>query len=122
MGTELKTLWDKGGLVSKEKDLIRVMGPKDREKDRKFMNQVGFTTMVDAMHRACIYWERGERRQLKEHLAQTFGANNVFWRVVQNIADVLPDGDKEKQMLQGLLNVPEARDKVAAGTGKLFTE
>jgi putative DNA methylase len=122
VGTELKTLWDKGGLVSKEKDLIRVMGPKDREKDRKFMNQVGFTTMVDAMHRACIYWERGERKQLKEHLAQTFGANNVFWRVVQNVADVLPDGDKEKQMLQGLLNVPEARDKVAAGTGKLFTE
>jgi putative DNA methylase len=122
VGTELKTLWDKGGLVSKEKEFVHVMGPKDREKDKKFMNQVGFTTMVDAMHRACIYWEHGERRQLREHLAQTFGTNSVFWRVVQNIADVLPDGDKEKQLLQGLLNVPEARDKVASGTGRLFSE
>lgn len=122
MGTELKTLWEKGGFVSKEKDFVRVLGPKDREKDKKFMNQVGFSTMTDALHRACIYWERSERRQLKEHLAQTFGANNTFWRVAQNIAEVLPDGDKEKQMLQGLLNVPEARDKVAAVTGKLFSE
>jgi putative DNA methylase len=78
--------------------------------------------MVDALHRACIYWERGERRQLKEHLAQTYGANNIFWRVAQNIADVLPDGDKEKQLLQGLLNIPEARTQAPAGTGKLFTE
>lgn len=122
VGTELKTLWDKGGLVSKEKDFVRVVGPKDREKDTKFMNQVGFNTMVDALHRACIYWEHGQRTQLKEHLAQTFGANNIFWRVAQNIADVLPDGDKEKQLLQGLLNVPEARDKVAASSGKLFAE
>jgi putative DNA methylase len=66
--------------------------------------------------------EHGQRTQLKEHLAQTFGANNIFWRVAQNIADVLPDGDKEKQLLQGLLNVPEARDKIAAGSGKLFAE
>jgi putative DNA methylase len=122
VGTELKTLWNTGGLVSKEKDFVRVVGPKDREKDTKFMNQVSFNTMVDALHRACIYWEHGQRTQLKEHLAQTFGANNIFWRVAQNIADVLPDGDKEKQLLQGLLNVPEARDKIAAGSGKLFAE
>lgn len=122
VGTELTTLWGDGRFVKKEKEFVRAMSPKDREKDKKFMNQVGFSTMVDALHRACIYWEHGERRELKEHLAQTFGANKTFWRVAQNIADVLPDGDKEKQLLQGLLNVPEARDKIAAGTGRLFSE
>ncbi len=122
VGTELKNLWDTGGLVGKEKDFVRVFGPKEREKDKKFMNQAGFSTMVDALHRACIYWERGERRQLKDHLVQTYGANNTFWRVIQNIANVLPDGDKEKQLIQGLLNVPEARDKVAAVSGDLFAD
>ena len=122
VGTELTTLWGEGRFVSKEKEYVRALGPKDREKDKKFMNQMNFSTMVDALHRACIYWEHGERRQLKEHLAQTYGANNTFWRVAQNIADVLPDGDKEKQELQGLLNVPEARDKVPMATGKLFSE
>jgi putative DNA methylase len=122
VGTELSAMWGQGNFVSKEKDFVRVLGPKDRERDKKFISQVSFSTMVDALHRACIYWERGERKQLKEHLGQTFGANNIFWRVAQNIADVLPEGDKEKQLLQGLLNVPEARDKVVAGSGKLFTE
>jgi adenine-specific DNA methylase len=122
VGTELTALWGEGRFVSKEKEFVRALGPKDREKDRKFANQVGFNTMVDALHRACIHWERGERRQLKDHLAQTYGGNNTFWRVAQNIADVLPDGDKEKQLLQGLLNVPEARGKAVAESGRLFAE
>ena len=122
VGTELTSLWGEGQFVRKEKEFTRALGPKDREKDKKFMNQIGFNTMVDALHRACIYWERGERRELKELLAQTYGANSTFWRVVQNIANVLPDGDKEKQLLQGLLNIPEARHRVAPGTGKLFSE
>lgn len=122
VGTELTALWGNGRFVNKENEFVRALGPREREKDKKFMTQVGFNTMVDALQRACIYWERGERKQLKEHLAQTYGANNTFWRVAQNIADVLPEGDKEKQLLQGLLNVPEARDKVAAVSGKLFYE
>jgi adenine-specific DNA methylase len=121
VGIELKTLWENNGFVAKEKEFVRVLGPKEREKEKKFMNQAGFTTMVDALHLACIFWERGERKQLKEHLAQTYGANNTFWQVAQNIAEVLPDGDKEKQLLQGLLNVPEARDKITTSTGKLFS-
>ena len=29
--------------------------------------------------------------------------NNDFWQVAQAISEVLPEGDKEKQMLQGFL-------------------
>ena len=122
VGTELTALWGEGRFVKKEKEFVRAQGPTEREKDKKFMNQVAFNTMVDALQRACIYWEHGERKQLKEHLAQTYGANNAFWRIAQNIADVLPDGEKEKQLLQGLLNAPEARDKAPASSGRLFSE
>jgi len=121
VGAELTALWGEGRFVKKEKEFVRVLSPKEREKDKKFANQIGFNTMVDALHRACLYWERGERRELREHLLHTYGANNTFWRVAQNIADVLPDGEKEKQLLQGLLNVPEARDRVMAVTENLFS-
>lgn len=122
VGMELKTLWGKGGLVSKDKDFVSVLGPKEREKETKFMTQAIFTTMVDVLQRACLHWERSERQPLKELLSETYGANNIFWRVAQNIADVLPKGDKEKQLLQGLLNVAEAREKATQVTGKLFAE
>jgi hypothetical protein len=45
--------------------------------------------------------ERGEK--LKEHLSRTYGANDAFWQAAQAMAEVPPEGDKEKQLLQGLL-------------------
>jgi adenine-specific DNA methylase len=120
VGTELTELWNSGNLVSKEKEYVRVLGPKDREKDAKFMRQERFNTMVDTLHRAVLYWERSERQKLKDHLSQTHGANDMFWRVAQNIADVLPDNDKEKQLLQGLLYGSKAHVAEAPATGKLF--
>ena len=44
------------------------------------------------------------------HLARSgHGRNEKLWTVAQAISEVLPDGDKEKQLLQGLLN---QRDKI----------
>jgi len=64
---------------------------------------VHFTTMVDALHYAAWLWNENQGQRLKEHLATTYGANETFWQVAQAIAEVLPDGDKERQLLQGLL-------------------
>jgi putative DNA methylase len=41
--------------------------------------------------------------ELREHLSATYGENEVFWQVVQGASEVLPEGDKERQILQGLL-------------------
>ncbi|MCS7160207.1 MAG: hypothetical protein RMJ19_07030, partial [Gemmatales bacterium] len=60
-------------------------------------------TMVDALHRACMLWEESRPKELREHLEQTYGANETFWQVAQAVSEVLPEGDKEKQVLQGLL-------------------
>ena len=43
--------------------------------------------------------------ELSECLARTaHGRNEKPWTVTQAISEVLPDDDKEKQLLQGLLN------------------
>lgn len=103
VGVELTELWKEGGLVEKDKEYVRVVGPQDRAKDSRFAKQSSFHTMVDALHRAVALWSANRQRELQEHLSQTYGGNESFWRVAQAISDVLPDGDKERQALQGLL-------------------
>jgi len=35
---------------------------------------------------------------------KTYGSEEIFWQVAQAIAEVLPEGDEEKRLLQGLLH------------------
>lgn len=102
-GVELTEAWLPGGLVRKDKEYVSVLTPQERAKDPRFEKQTDFTTMVDALQRAAILWEKNRPRELTEHLTATYGANEVFWQVAQAIGEVLPEGDKEKQALQGLL-------------------
>jgi hypothetical protein len=59
--------------------------------------------MIDALHYAVWLWDQNERKRLQDHLSATYGSSETFWQVAQAIAEVLPEGDKEKQLLQGLL-------------------
>ena len=57
---------------------------------------------------------------LSEFLGRSgHGKSEKLWTVAQAVSEILPDGDKEKQRLQGLLN---QRDKVeeALAEGRLF--
>ncbi|MDZ7295830.1 MAG: DUF559 domain-containing protein, partial [candidate division KSB1 bacterium] len=103
VGVELTEAWLPGGLVQKEKEYVRVLSPQGRGKDSRFARQTEFATMVDALQRACILWEKNRQKELHDHLAINYGANEVFWQVAQAISEVLPEGDREKQALQGLL-------------------
>jgi adenine-specific DNA methylase len=104
MGVELTELWEHGELVKKEKEFIRVLSPTERAKDPSFMKKTSFTSMIDVLHRVLISWERGEREKIKEILSETgYAENEVFWQVAQALSEVLPEGDKEKQLLQGFL-------------------
>jgi len=103
MGIELTHLWD-GGFVKKEKEFIRVLGPKERAKDPAFLGKTKFTSMVDVLHHAVILWERGERERIKEILSETgYLGNEVFWQTAQAISEILPEGNKERQLIQGFL-------------------
>lgn len=47
------------------------------------------------------------------------GNNHSLWLVAQASSEILPDGDKEKQLMQGLLNQKEGLED-AARQGRLF--
>ncbi len=118
VGVELTSLWGPGGLVVKEKEYIRVPGPLERARDGRFPGREGpgpGAPMVDVLHAACILWDQNARSELQELLARTYGGNEAFWQVAQAVAEVLPKGHKERQLLQGLLNVGRASPQ-----GRLF--
>ncbi|MGQ9554503.1 MAG: DUF1156 domain-containing protein, partial [Anaerolineae bacterium] len=87
------------------KEYVRALGPRERARDARFLERERHATLVDALHKACLLWESNQRQALNQHLALNRGTEEAFWRVAQTISDVLPPGDKEKQLLQGLLNV-----------------
>jgi hypothetical protein len=60
--------------------------------------------LIDVLQRACVLWEREERVALSEFLNRALmGRAATFWSVAQSLSEILPEGDKEKQLLQGLL-------------------
>jgi adenine-specific DNA methylase len=126
MGIELTRLWDGGGFVKKEKEFIRVLDPKERAKDPAFLRRTKFTSMIDVLHHVAILWERGERERMKEVLNETgYAGNEIFWQTAQAISEILPSGDKEKQLLQGFLYGKEVYIREAARGKKTlldFTE
>lgn len=104
MGAELTDLWDGGGFVKKEKEFVRVLDPKERAKDPAFTRKEKFTSMIDVLHHVLILWEKEDKKKIREILDETgYLRNEMFWQTAQAISDVLPDGNKEKQLLQGLL-------------------
>lgn len=125
-GIELTEYWYKGSFIRKEKEFIYVLGPKEREKDEEFIKQfeevhkddsqtlfpdmfssikaVKPKSMIDVLHYSVLLWEKGRKKELKELLLKTnYSKNEVFWQTAQAISEVLPKGDKEKQLLQGFL-------------------
>jgi len=115
-GVELEQHWN-GGLVKKDKEYISVLGPKER--DRKFLEKEKFNSMVDVLHACLLLWEKNQRKKINEIL-QASGTlhNNAFWQLAQAISDVLPEGDKEKQLIQGFLYGRDSYQKSANGSGQ----
>jgi len=104
VGVELEKLWGEGGLVQREKEYVRVPTPLQRAKSTNFTRKTRFETMIDALHYAVWLWDQNERKRLLDHLLKTYGSDEIFWQVAQAIAEVLPEGDEEKRLLQGLLH------------------
>jgi adenine-specific DNA methylase len=120
MGVELTSLWDKGGLVKKEKEFIIVLPPQERTKDTAFTRRTKFVSIVDVLHYTAAFWEKGQREKIKEILNETgYAGNEIFWQTAQAISEILPKGDKEKQLLQGFLYGKEVYVKEARGKTSL---
>jgi adenine-specific DNA methylase len=109
VGVEVTALWDQTGFVKREKEFVRVLGPKDRGAD--FLQRERNDTMVDVLHKAVLLWEQGEERGLEELLRTAPFPQEALRQVAQDLSEILPHGDKEKQLLQGLLYGWEARTR-----------
>ncbi len=119
IGVEITESWGKGGFIKKDKEFISIPGPKERERDRDFMERKGLHSMIDILHRALICWEKGDKGGIKELLSMNgYIDNEVFWQLAQAISEVLPEGDKERQLLQGFLYGKETYKKTETPSGR----
>lgn len=77
-------------------------------------------SLIDVLHRMCAFREKGDTDGMAQFLGRSgHGNNHSLWLVAQAISEILPDGDKEKQLMQGLLNQKEGLEE-AARQGRLF--
>ena len=106
VGIEITGEWG-NGFIKKDKEFISVLDAKER--GTKFLEKGKFENMIDVLHACLLYWEQNKKRAISAILEETMNLNsNAFWQVAQAISEVLPEGDKEKQMLQGFLYGKEA--------------
>lgn len=124
LGINIEDHWGTSGMIQKDKEWISVKGHQDRKKDEVFQKRLAKhypdvmqvplfdepvpaqdpLSMIDILHQCLIFWEKADRLSIAKLLeASGYRTNNHFWQVAQSISDVLPDGDKEKQMIQGFL-------------------
>ena len=107
-GVNLEKEWNKG-LIKKEKEFIRVLGPQDRTLD-----DIGNEEMVDVLHKVLLLWKAGRKEEIKDVLLETgYGRKESFYRVTQAISETLPVESKEKKLLDGFLGIKDKlKDKL----------
>jgi len=123
LGLDTEVMWDRTGTLNKSGQNVQALPIGKRmaisnlgepESDAKP------ASVIDVLHRMCAFREKGDNQGLAEFLARSGHARNPsLWVVAQAVSEILADGDKEKQLLQGLLN---QRDGIveAAREAQLF--
>ncbi|WP_263789499.1 DUF1156 domain-containing protein [Salinibacter sp.] len=97
-GVDLERLADTDTFIKKTRKYIYVHGPQDRDQIDEVQN------MVDAAQLACRMWEQGRKDDIGPMLAKHgYNQSPSFWQFCQAIAECLPEGNKEKQWLEGML-------------------
>ena len=68
--------------------------------------------------RLCVFREKNNTPGMAEFLARSRQVRNAtHWPVAEAVSKALPEGDKEKQLMQALLNPRESPEAVQ---GRLF--
>jgi len=99
VGIDLEQEWNKG-FIKKEKEFVRVLGPEERNpKELERSNE-----LIDVLHRVLLLWKKGDKEGMKKVLIETgFGEKDIFYKVAQALAGILPKDSKEKRLLDGFL-------------------
>lgn len=111
---DLAALVGPEGLGEKLGSSFALRGPDDR----KGLKLGTRPTMIDVMHLACLLWDAGRRQELEAVLGETgMGASSAFWSLARALAEVLPDGERERTLLLGLTGNQENLSAAAAKLG-----
>lgn len=106
LGTEVDELLTRKDILQKKGDKVRLLEPWERQKNQHLGEQKGSirAPMVDVIHKACLLWEKSAKNELAEFLESSgYVDRDTIWNVAQAISEVLPTGNKERQLIQGLL-------------------
>ena len=121
LGMDTELMWDRTGVLEKSGENVQAVPVAKRMK----MKDLGEpnadsspASLIDVLHRLCVFREKGDTDGMAEFLARSGqGKNPTLWLVAQAVSEILPDGEKEKQLMQGLLN---QREKLEQEKGLLF--
>jgi putative DNA methylase len=121
LGMPTDIMWDRTGVLERSGENVQAV-PIEKRKKIKDLGDKGadgsFASLIDVLHRLCVYREKSDNEGMAEFLARSgHGQNPALWLVAQAVSEILLDGDKEKQLMQGLLN---QRDKLEEASRPLF--
>ncbi len=115
IGAEVDELMHRLNLLKQSGEDVTLLGPRERSKI-EHLGETGrdgsAAPLIDVVHRAALLWQSGDRRALAEFLAtHAMGREDGLHAVAQALVNVLPDGDRERQLLEGFLtgqdNLPD---------------
>lgn len=123
LGIDTELMWDKTGVLDKSGENVQAVPVAKRMKIKNLGEPATDSTpasLIDVLHRLCAFREKGDSTGMTEFLARSGHARNAtLWLVAQAVSEILPDGEKEKQLMQGLLNQREQLEE-AGREARLF--
>lgn len=123
LGMDTEEMWDRTGVLSKTGESVACLSTDKRMKVKDLGELASDGTpasLIDVLHRLCAFREQNDSTGMAEFLGRSGQArNSSLWLVAQAVSEILPDGEKEKQLLQGLLNQKEGLEE-ATREGRLF--
>jgi putative DNA methylase len=115
LGMHTEAMWDRTGVLEKSGENVQAVPIAKRMRVKSLGEPIADGTpasLIDVLHRMCAFREKGDTQGMAQFLGQSGHANNpTLWLIAQAISEILPDGDKKKQLMQGLLNYREGLEE-----------
>ncbi len=123
LGMDTDLLWDKTGVLEKSGENVLATPISKRVKIKGLGEPAADAipaSLIDVLHRMCAFREKGDSQGMAQFLNRSGHDNNhTLWLIAQAVSEILPDGDREKQLMQGLLNQKDGLVE-ATRQGELF--